>query len=304
MKNVNFDTLKNLQAPEEWIENAISIQNQEQQNKLIPFSRFSRNFAMVASLIFVCMVSVAVFLSSDRNIVPVISDTQSSESKTSQSDCTKHQEETKVESKAEKETESATHPSEDSTLNGDAPNEGDNKKPTSLQITSPTTSESENPSNSPTLALPSDKPNDQPTTPQGGTQPPSTPATPGPNPVVPGPGESAGDESQNPTNSETQRPTEKPADPQLSSETKCTAVFAASSDDAIYCKLYDVNGRIMGSMNLLAHQKKAESTDMDNGMVYAVYYPVKMGVITQKGTYTYHFYNKSGFVLYSGTITC
>ena len=72
MKSFNFDTLQNLPIPEGWIENALSIPEQEEQKPaLIPFWRRPRVIAAAASLILVSALSIALFLSMNNAPVPV-----------------------------------------------------------------------------------------------------------------------------------------------------------------------------------------------------------------------------------------
>ena len=74
MNKVNFDNLKNIEAPEKWIENAINIPNTEQKKSpiLALFStKSSRLIAAAACLILVSAVALTIFLTQDRVTPPI-----------------------------------------------------------------------------------------------------------------------------------------------------------------------------------------------------------------------------------------
>lgn len=63
MKEFNFNTLRDLPVPENWIENALSIPEQEEQRPAaVPFWRKPRFIAMAASMVLVSALSIALFL--------------------------------------------------------------------------------------------------------------------------------------------------------------------------------------------------------------------------------------------------
>lgn len=64
MKEFNFDALRNLPVPEDWIENALAIPEEEEKKPaVIPFWRKPRFIAMAASLMLVTALSIALYLS-------------------------------------------------------------------------------------------------------------------------------------------------------------------------------------------------------------------------------------------------
>lgn len=73
MNDKNFDSLKNLKAPDSWIENALNIPNIENTSiKPIFFIRYSRSIAAVACLVLVCTISLFVALNKgDSNVLVV-----------------------------------------------------------------------------------------------------------------------------------------------------------------------------------------------------------------------------------------
>lgn len=64
MKEINFNTLRDLPVPEKWIKNALAIpETKEQKAVVVPFWRKPRFIAMAASLVLVSALSLALFLS-------------------------------------------------------------------------------------------------------------------------------------------------------------------------------------------------------------------------------------------------
>lgn len=64
MKEFNFNTLRDLPVPEQWIENALAIpETEEQKPAAVPFWRMPRYIAMAATLVLVSALSIALFLS-------------------------------------------------------------------------------------------------------------------------------------------------------------------------------------------------------------------------------------------------
>ncbi len=64
MKEFNFNTIKNLPIPEQWIENALAIpEAEEQKPAVVPFWRKPRFIALAASLVLVTALSISLFLS-------------------------------------------------------------------------------------------------------------------------------------------------------------------------------------------------------------------------------------------------
>lgn len=71
MNDKNFDSLKNLKAPDSWIENAMNIPK-IQEKKPIFFIRYSRSLAAVACLVLVCTISLLVVLNKGDGSVLVV----------------------------------------------------------------------------------------------------------------------------------------------------------------------------------------------------------------------------------------
>ncbi len=147
MNDKNFDSLKNLKAPDSWIENALNIANVQdvQKEKPIFFIRYSRSLAAVACLVLVCTISLLVVLNKgdgpvlvvDPDFETVVTDDTNSENKTQTEhsiDATEKTNDKKDDKENSKETVS-----DSSGINGGAPLEGTEKpeKPTQSQNTKP-----------------------------------------------------------------------------------------------------------------------------------------------------------------------
>ncbi|MBR2715831.1 MAG: hypothetical protein IKB73_06485 [Ruminococcus sp.] len=72
MNDKNFDSLKNLKAPEKWIENALNIPDTvAKKPAVIPF-RIHRTLAYVACFVLVCVLSFTLFITTHDNATPPV----------------------------------------------------------------------------------------------------------------------------------------------------------------------------------------------------------------------------------------
>ena len=71
MNGKNFDSFKNLKAPQEWIDNAINIQNSDKKTTPVFFVKYSRFIAAAACLVLVCIVSIFMYSSHNKTNIPV-----------------------------------------------------------------------------------------------------------------------------------------------------------------------------------------------------------------------------------------
>ena len=280
MKNVNFDTLKNLEAPEKWIENAINIQNQKAENKVIPFSKFSRTFAMVASLVLVCMVSVAVFLHFDKNLVDV------NPNPTPHNDITLSQSKEETDSTNNESTKligENTHATETS--------QGDIISPTEpsenlAETTKPTDSKSDKPTKPATKPTQSQKPTNT-------TSPTYT------NPPTEDPGFDAPIEPSSPQDPESPgnpgAPYDPPAKPSEGEGGKYY-VFSTSfskhtlnNTQQVFCSVKDPDGK------LICSYQAATRVSISGNLAYVKFAPPEH-LFTKRGMYTCDFYVDSAFI--------
>lgn len=89
MSDKNFDSLKNLKAPDKWIKNALDIPNTRVVKPSF-FLRYSRSVAAIACLVLVCTMSIIAVLHKDKNDILVIapdSNITQTEESTNKADC-------------------------------------------------------------------------------------------------------------------------------------------------------------------------------------------------------------------------
>lgn len=202
MNKVNFDSLKNLKAPEEWIENAINIPNTKQKKKpiLAIFSNKSaRLIAAAACLVLVSAISLTVFLTQDRITPPIDPNYEATEQA--------------VETEAIKETEAASSAQTEDSSSGDntqqpsSSSDYESIEPTETQTA--TTTQNGGVINSATQtatsagAVPTVKPTAKPT-----TKPTAKPDSDSSNNPQTKPADSTGKPTVKPTVAETVKPTE------------------------------------------------------------------------------------------------
>ena len=319
MKNVNFDSLTNIKAPDAWIENALNVP-QTQKQKPILFISLSRTIAAVACLILVSVISITIYLTQDRIVPPIDPDYV----KETTSEITQDNSENNDKKKENNSKNPAINPS--GNINNsqnyediEPPENGvePTRKPTdgaNKPSVSPTESSSDAPIIGPTLPSieePSEDPTEEPSD-SNPEIPPWVEPTECPPPVMPtvtpteapteAPTESP---TEAPTESPTEAPTENSGKPSVA--TRCTVAVPIDyfSDEAmVYCVIYDSNGNILGSSNPYAYEKRTTIYDLTGEYIFYEYRPVQAGVITKKGTYTYQFYDKYATILRSGTLVC
>ncbi|MBQ8538202.1 MAG: hypothetical protein IJ433_00960 [Ruminococcus sp.] len=313
MKNVNFDSLTNIKAPDAWIENALNIPKTVDKKKPVFFIKHARTLAAVACLVFVSVISVVIFLSNDKVTVQIDPDTKETKATISSAQTdypTQHNEKPSKEqsSKQENKPQRPTTPYEaieppegdvpqkpttGNTDTQDPPSPTATPKPTEPVVKPPTDStekEDENP-------LPT-----EPCLPPEATEPEGWPPVEPGNPGNPG---NPGDPVE-PTvpDAPSVRPTEKPIEPTenpfkhigLSGSAPLSAV---ENINFVYCMIYDSNGHLIGDSNLYSSQHRAHLVEIGDRVDFN--YIVPDGLITKHDTYTYYFYDRDGVILYVGT---
>lgn len=144
MRKVNFENLKNLSTPQNFIDNALNIPTQSQ--KPLPFViRHSRTLAAVAALVLVCTVSLTVYFTQDRITPPVDPNyNETQESIPSTSAVNEQESTTQTETKANtlKEDETSSQITNNSNADGNGTNNSNSNEPYENQgsVTTPTTS--------------------------------------------------------------------------------------------------------------------------------------------------------------------
>ena len=74
MSEFNFDSMKNIDIPESWVDSALNVEKQPKSP--IPFLKYSKIIAFAASIVLVCSLSVALFFITNSNeaVPPVKND--------------------------------------------------------------------------------------------------------------------------------------------------------------------------------------------------------------------------------------
>lgn len=276
MKKVNFNNLDNIQIPEAWTKNALSLPHTlENKKNVVFFGKFSKNLALVASLVLVCALSVSLFIFTQKgDILNTQKPSQNSESTTF----------------------TQTEPTEETV--------DDTKKPTTPSTTKPTTSgdkETTSTENSDFLKPAggsSNKPN-------GGQTPTQKPAGPSGTPNSGTPGDSQ-TPTQKPTT--TEPPEEPPNGAEFEFDGKITVEFPKSylsGNGNVYCQIYDAYGTPLGDSDPYSDTHRAllklsSTGNSSSSYVTATYNIDKGGFALSKGTYRYCFYNEDGEPICNG----
>ncbi|MBQ4128267.1 MAG: hypothetical protein IJD68_00675 [Ruminococcus sp.] len=190
MKKVNFDSLKSLEAPKSWIENAINI---PQTKKAPPvfFFKYSRAVAFAATFVLVCAISITLFLHQNNDILkiePTYSSTQEALNSTQAT------QESDVENTEQEKAKTATDSKQDSkpdsnnqqNLNGGAPLEDETLPSTNKPETDKPVTPTDGGTPEPTL--PSNNNTDNTSSPQPPATEPTNPLQPTQTPNNPAPG--------------------------------------------------------------------------------------------------------------------
>lgn len=277
MKDKNFNNLKNLKAPDTWIENAINIPQDKNQPKAPIILKYSRILAAVACLVLVCTVSLVLFFTRDTDILLVNPDYTQSTSSTDNNA---------------------------SSTQGNKNNHKDNKKPTDNNGGAPIedessssekpTSKNEEPTARPTQAT--QKPN-KPTQKPPETKPSEDTEEPL-DPPIEKPSEPAWEEPS-------EEPTDQPIEPSSPPEAppgSISAVFSTFilkseyTGGNVYCKIIDSNGKLLGDSDLYSSQHRSSVAGYTKDSYLLEYNASSKGVVTQPGYYTCYFYDGNGKV--------
>lgn len=324
MKKANFNTLRDLPVPESWIENALAIPEAEEQKPAgVPFWRRPRVIAMAASLVLVCGLSLALFLTMG-NKPPVAVKSGSKTSSTEIVWTTDANGETVA-------TEVVIVPADgdrqDSTTPTAAPGQsGGNAN------TSPTTSGRTNPT---AIPNPTESGDPAETSTEGSHRPTTAPAPTEEetedNGIIPnGPNgwnydkpteEPPEDPTTAPTEGEWEPPWVTPTEPVWEDPTAPTVpkptqssykatvnIFVSgftitriSQDgNVVYCRIYDDDGNSYGDSDLYSDQHLAQMKSASYGRNLS-YTPRDYGILPADGTYNFEFYTGSGKMIAKGS---
>lgn len=283
MNKVNFDSLKNIKAPEAWLKKAAAIPETPVKERAFPAPY---RVAAAASLVLVSVIGLLVFLVHQGTDGVVVApngnhvDTQAATDSITANDDT-------AETSAVPSLIGSIFPTEQI-----YPTNAQGQRVTEAAI-APTSS-----ATAPSTAIaPVQKPTYRPTEPVGAdsTEVP-IPTTVPTNPPAP------------PAPPETQEPT-SPYRPPSNSEIYCTVSLepVPSIGDGsfnfakitVFCCLYDASGHLVGDAALFSPKRKAKilSVNSDDSLL-VMYDPVEMGFYIQAGWYEYVFYDDEGTELY------
>ncbi len=299
MKNINFDALTNIKAPDTWIENALDIPATVEKKKPIPFFKHSRIIAAVACLILVSVVSVTIYLTSDRVVPPIDPDYDETKSSTSVNATGISPQHNETETNAQnKQPENVvilpTQP-----YDVVEPTEGNS----SAKPTQSTTGESQIPQD------PTEKPIIVPTQPvepseaPEPTDPPCESPTENETPIEP----SEGDPmipGVPPVETPTEEPTKNPANefPEDADCSGATKISNLTGQNRVYCIVTDPSGNQMGTADWFTDEHLATIYYQDGNYVYFAYSVRGHYNINESGIYTCIFYNESGQKLFKNAI--
>ena len=294
MNDKNFDSLKNLKAPESWIENAINIPNAQEKPKPVFFLRYSRSLASVACLVLVCIITLIIALDRDENVLTIEPSYE-----TVTTDATVNNETQNFTDATESVISETNKPTTSNGENGGAPFEGTidndssankpttptqkpNSDPTSSNETdvSPTESPVIKPTNLPTVK-PTKPPTEKPSVRPPDEDSPNNPQSPG----------SPGDPYEPPTEGEE-------ATPGIPDSNVFYTSFSTRYLDSsmqIYCSVQGPDG------NLVVNYDQATVYNTDKYLAY-VSYTLPSYAITKSGRYYCNFYTANGEHICSSSI--
>lgn len=314
MNDKNFDSLKNLKAPEKWIENAKKIP-QIQEKKPIFFIRYSKSIAAVACLMLVCAVSLMIVLQKDDGKILVIdpdSQITSTEHKTENTENTEESisiadDKKEIDSQSKKENSQNKNTN---TENGGAPFEDSQSTTTPTQNQNST--EAEKPSNADRPAssdvTPTDKEHSAPTQVSTQGQEAETELAPSQRPTHPRPTKPPLKPVNKPNSGSGEMlpaiPSEgapevpsQPSNPTISQSMATSFYVYNCTSTNYYCIMFDPDGKLIGDDDLFSEKRKTILVREYADFIIVNYYPKDHYKLTKLGRYTYLLYDENGNLL-------
>ena len=293
MKKVNFDTIDKMTAPEEWVNNALSIPEEQSKRKShrIPFWQYSVAFA--SCLVVVAAVTVILFtLMSDKNpivikeTVPVIV-----------TPTLPTQEEGRIAEESRQpsnNTDYYTGDPEASIHQGEVQGADTLRSPAASQSVSATQSETLR------AAQPSAETSDAPTVPAiAATEDATVTATEYPTeqayiqtePATQHATESATQLATEPGYIHTEPVTQNTTEPAVEYVDTIERGFYIPEWMDVYCKITDISGNILyGDEDLSSQQHLCTVTERTRYQTFCTYSPKELGVLPERGCYLCSFY--------------
>lgn len=328
MKEFNFNTIKNLPVPEQWIENALAIPETEEQKPAVvplsnghceesaepmtrqsqPFWRKPRFIALAASLVLVTALSISLFLSmGSKPPIAVKSDFKPDSTQIVWST----------------DEYGATVATEVVVIPGDGDRDG--TQPTEKRSaieqffenivgtddrTTPTAPSGQNGASSQNGRTPQ-SPSAAPQDPTAAPSPVTPDPTAAPRPIETDPPhepETAPPEEP-PTTAPWERPPDEPTEPPVYHATITSSIFKPTyglgEKDTIpvYCKILSTDKSVLyGDPDLYSEQHRAIITENNPGTLKFAYTPADLGILPADGKYYCEFYDENGRRLRYGTM--
>ena len=328
MKEFNFNTIKNLPVPEQWIENALAIPETEEQKPAVvplsnvhceesaeqmtrqsqPFWRKPRFIALAASLVLVTALSISLFLSIGSK--PPIAVKSNSKPDSTQIVWSTD------EYGATVATEVVVIP-KDGDRDGTQPTE---KRSAIEQFfenvfgtddrTTPTTPSGQNGASSQNGGTPQ-SPSAAPQDPTAAPSPVTPDPTAAPRPIETDPPHEpeTAPPVELPTTAPWERPPDEPTEPPVYHATITSSIFKPTyglgEKDTIpvYCKILSTDKSVLyGDPDLYSEQHRAIITENNPGTLKFAYTPADLGILPADGKYYCEFYDENGRRLRYGTM--
>lgn len=329
MKKANFDTLKNLPVPEQWIENALSIPEQEKKKAaVIPFWRRKGAIALAASLVLVSVLSVILFSqigtkqplkiksSATESVSPTEVIGESTTDPTPEGatepktviDRVKDVIDSIFHTPTETQGSDSTNPTTASDNKKNTPTEPQAQSPTAKPGTRPTESAKPSEPLSPTQGEKATETPVYPTAPQRETEEPSPTEVEWHDPTyAPDRTEPAWEDptyapdhtgpAQDP-NTPTE-PNIKPTTDSNEEQYKSTITVRyekngrISKNRKIYCRVYDKKFNVYGDLYIFSDQHRASIVEDGDSFIIS-YSPMNYGILPEDGYYLFEFYDSLG----------
>ena len=263
MKKVNFQSLKSITAPDEWMEKALSVPEIHSRREAAQVFTLKRIVTVAACFVLVCVMSIPVYMFSRVRVeIPAVPTIQTEHS-------------------------TGEHSGENTSWDNNFPVLVDPTEKATLTTsrsegqTDPTeqTASSQN-------TLPTDT-SEHPTSTERNTNPTEHATIPPTKPT----------QTEESTGGWTSVTSVSCSGIFLQDSMSVDGV------EIVYCRLYDRFGNLVGDPNIYSSEHIAEETPLPNGYTLVFYDPTEKGVEMYKGTYRFYFYLGDGSVVFEGSVT-
>lgn len=274
MSDKNFNSIKNFEVPQSWIDGALNIPvTSKDKAPVIFFVKYSKFLVSAACILIVCMMSLFLLFRFNNNTKLTIDNTTQTDSITDSTSVNQNSPDDFEQGTNKNDKDNSdTNPSngqggqgETQTPSTDAGEDTDPTSPTDMP-SEPSVKPTDPEPTDPPTAVPTDPPTEEPTV--APTDPPIDFPTDSPPP---------------------------PIEPIIISTAFDRSLVA--SDYKVYCKVYDLAGNFIGDPDLFSSQHVAQITRITESTVYASYCPDDHNLIKKMGYYYFQFYNSDGEIV-------